>query len=246
MPTLGHGEGCGLEFVGSAGVLRRRALASRVSTGHVVMLLAGLLGALLTLTLLHASNDTTPMLAAARDIAPGTVIEASVLRTAHIHADAATLATLFGAHDLDAVRGHVAIEAIPAGALVTRGAVRAAGAGEAPRAMSFPIPRSRAVGGALDVGDRVDVLAVQRTSGRSGYVATNVQVLAFSSGEAGPLQGSDDASVTVAVDSAAAARIASALETGSVTLVRATGAPPLREPTPFDPVAGESTAETPR
>src|SRR6478736_141249 len=64
MPTLGHGEGCGLEFVGSAGVLRRRALASRVSTGHVVMLLAGLLGALLTLTLLHASNDTTPMLAA--------------------------------------------------------------------------------------------------------------------------------------------------------------------------------------
>jgi hypothetical protein len=90
------------------------------------------------------------------------------------------------------------------------------------------------------------VLAVQRTTGRSGYVATNVQVVAFSSGDAGPLQGSDDASVTVAVDSAAAARIASALETGSVTLVRATGAPPLREAAPFDPVAGEPTAATPR
>ena len=245
MPTLGLGEGCGLEFVSSAGVLRRRALASRVSTGHVVMLLAGLLGALLTLSLLHASSDTTPMLAAARDIAPGTVIDSSVLRTAHLHADAATLATLFGSSDLDAVRGHVAIEAIPAGALITRGAVRAATAGVASRAMSFPIPRSRAVGGAIDVGDRVDVLAVQHTTGRSGYVATNVPVLAFSSREAGPLQGSDDASITIAVDSAAAARIASALETGTITLVRATGASSLREAAPFDPVADESTAATP-
>ena len=210
------------------------------------MLLAGLLGALLTLSLLHASNDTTPMLAAAHDIAPGTVVDSSVLRTAHIHADAATLATLFRSRDLDAVRGHVAIEAIPAGALVTRAAIRAAARGEAPRAMSFPIPRSRAVGGALDVGDRVDVLAVQRTTGRSGYVATNLQVLAFSGRVAGPLQGSDDASVTIAVDSAAAARVASALETGTITLVRATGASPLRQATPFDPVAGESAAETPR
>ena len=245
MPTLGHGEGCGVEFVSSAGVLRRRALASRVSTGHVVMLLAGLLGALLTLSLLHASNDATPMLAAARDIAPGTVIDSSVLRTAHVHADTATLATLFAARDVDAVRGHVAIEAIPAGALVTRGAVRAAATGEAPRAMSFPIPRSRAVGGALDAGDRVDVLAVQRTTGRSGYVAADVQVLAFSGRDAGPLQTSDDASVTIAVDSAAAARIASALETGTITLVRATGAPPLRAAAPFDPIAGESSAPRP-
>jgi Flp pilus assembly protein CpaB len=209
------------------------------------MLLAGLLGALLTLTVLHASNDETPMVAAARDIAPGTVIDSSVLRTARVHADATTLATLFASREVDAVRGHVAIEAIPAGALVTRGAVRAAAVGGAPRAMSFPIPRSHAVGGALDVGDRVDVLAVQRTTGRSGYVATDVQVLAFSGRDAGPLQGSDDASVTIAVDSAAAARIASALETGTITLVRATGAPPLQKAAPFDPVAGQSTAATP-
>src|SRR5438105_14502820 len=50
MPTLGHGEGSGLEFVGSAGVVRRRALASRVAEGHVVILLSGLYGRMLTLT----------------------------------------------------------------------------------------------------------------------------------------------------------------------------------------------------
>ena len=71
--------------------------------------------------------------------------------------------------------------------------------------MSFPIPRSRAVGGALVAGDRVDVLGVRRNSGVSGYVATDVPVLAFSSAGSGPLQGSDDASVTIAIDSAAAA-----------------------------------------
>ena len=115
--------------------------------------------------------------------------------------------------------------------------------------MSFPIPRSRAVGGALVVGDRVDVLGVLRNSGRSGYVATDVQVLAFSSRGSGPLQGSDDASVTIAVDSDAAARIASALETGTITLVRATGATPLHQAAPFDPGSVEprrsATAATP-
>jgi Flp pilus assembly protein CpaB len=241
MPRGGgeHGVAAVLDSASNS-LLRRRALLSRFSTGHVVMVLAGLLGALLTLGVLHSANGTSPMLAAAHDIPPGTVIDRDVLRVAHVHADAATLATLFASRDLDSLRGHVAVEEIPAGALVTHAAVRSASVGVAPRAMSFPIPRSRAVGGALDAGDRVDVLAVQRTSGRSGYVASDVQVLAFSSHDDGPLQSSDDASVTLAVDSAAAARIASALETGTITLVRATGAAPLRLASPFDPVDGQT------
>jgi Flp pilus assembly protein CpaB len=214
---------------------RRRALASRVSSGHVVMVFAGLLGALLTLSALRAADHTRPMLAAAHDIAAGTVIDGHSLRVTRVHVDNEVLATLFDASDLGALRGRIAVDRIPAGALVTRDAVHRAAAGDAPRAMSFPIPRSRAVGGALVVGDRVDVLSVLRNSGRSGYVATDVQVLAFTSHGSGPLQGSDDASVTLAIASDAAARIASALETGTITLVRATGATPLVVAVPFDP-----------
>jgi Flp pilus assembly protein CpaB len=217
---------------------RRRALASRVSTGHVVMVLAGVLGALLTLSVLRAADGTRPMLAAARDIPSGTVIDAHSFRITRVHVSDDVLATLFDGSSLGALRGRVAVEHIAAGALVTRDAVRRVHAGSAPRAMSFPIPRSRAVGGALVVGDRVDVLSVLRNSGLSGYVATDVPVLAFASHGEGPLQGSDDASVTVAVASDAAARIASALETGTITLVRATGASPLHEAAPFDPAAG--------
>jgi Flp pilus assembly protein CpaB len=152
-----------------------------------------------------------------------------------VHVDAAVGATLFDGAALESLSGRVAVERISAGSLVARTSVRTATSGGVPRAMSFPIPRSRAVGGAVVVGDRVDVLAVRRNTGRSGYVATDVQVLAFSSRGSGPLEGSDDASVTIAVDSEAATRVASALEVGTITLVRATGATPLHQAVPFDP-----------
>ena len=209
------------------------------------MVLAGVLGVLLTLSALRAADKTRPMLAAARDIAPGTVIDSHSLRISRVHADEAVLATLFDASSLRSLRGRIAIEHVSAGALLTQGAVRSAAVGQAPRAMSFPIPRSRAVGGALVEGDRVDVLGVRRNTGESGYVATDVPILAFSGAGSGPLQGSDEASVTIAVDSAGAARIASALETGSITLVRATGAAPLPPAVPFDPAAATGSQGLP-
>ncbi len=211
------------------GVARRRAFASRLSTGHVVMVLAGVLGVLFTLNVLRAADHTRPMLAAARDIAPGTVLGTHSLQVVRVHVNDEVLATLFDASDLDSLRGDVVVAHMSVGALVSRDAVQRSGAGAAPRAMSFPIPRSRAVGGTLVVGDRVDVLSVHRTTGVSAYVATDVQVLAFSSRASGPLQGSDDASITIAIDAGAAGRIASALETGSITLVCATGAAPIGE-----------------
>ena len=206
------------------GGTRRRALSSRVSTGHLVMVLAGVLGALLTLSALRAADDTRPVLVAAHDIVPGTVIHERWLRISRIHADDGVLASLFDASAISDLRGQVAIARVPAGSLLTHDDVRPVSAGHAPRAMSFPIPIPRAVGGALLAGDRVDVLSVRHNTGRTSYVATDVQVLAFSRNGGSPLQGSEDASVTLAVDPDAAARIASAQETGSVTLVRATGA----------------------
>jgi Flp pilus assembly protein CpaB len=205
----------------------RRAFAHRVSTGHLVMVIAGLLGALLTLSVLRAADNTRPVLVAAHDIVPGTVVSSRAVRVVRIHADAAVLASLFDAGALRDVVGRVAVQRVAAGSLVTRDAVRAVGSGAAPRAMSFPIAPSQAVAGSLVAGDRVDVLAVRHNSGRSTYVATDVEVLAFAGHRGSALQGSEDATATLAVDSDAAARIASALETGSVTLVRATGAAPL-------------------
>jgi Flp pilus assembly protein CpaB len=128
---------------------------------------------------------------------------------------------------------------IRAGALVTQGDVRDVGAQAARRVMSFPLPRARAVGGKLVAGDRVDVIAVERNTARSGYVLTDAEVVAVDTHESGPLAGgSDDVTVTLAVGSTTAPRLAAALDAGTVTLVRSTGAAPLRDAPGFVPSQG--------
>jgi hypothetical protein len=83
----------------------RREIRSRLSTGHVVMVLAGALGVLLTLSVLRAADDTRAVLVAARDLAPGSVIGDASVRVAHLHADGPVLATLIDAGQLSACAG---------------------------------------------------------------------------------------------------------------------------------------------
>ena len=90
------------------------------------MVVAGLLGALLTLSALRAADDTRPVVVAARDIVPGTVIDSRWLRPSNIHADAGVLATIFDAGAIDELRGQIAVARIPAGSLVTHADVRSA------------------------------------------------------------------------------------------------------------------------
>src|SRR6185295_4073842 len=109
-------------------------------------------------------------LVAAHDLAPGSVINEASVNVAHVHADASVLATLFGAEQLDALRGRVITATVHDGELVARGSVSSVDARAATRVMSFPIARARAVDGKLTSGDRVDVLAVDHDSGQAGYV----------------------------------------------------------------------------
>ena len=90
------------------GIPRRRAgrgVVSRLSTGHVVMIVAGLLGVVLTLSVLRSADDARAVLVAADDVVPGTVIEAGSVRTVRIDADDAVMASLYGPEDLDAIEG---------------------------------------------------------------------------------------------------------------------------------------------
>jgi Flp pilus assembly protein CpaB len=213
-----------------------RAWHTRVSSGHVVMLLAGALGVLLTLGVLRSADRTVPVLVAGRNLASGTVVAAGDVRVARVHVPAGVRASIFGATDERELRGQVVTGAIAAGALVPRASVRQVGARSATRIMSFPIPRARAVDGKLVAGDRVDVIAVERNSARAGYVLTDAEVAAAAGHDDGPLGGSgDDVTVSLAVDPQSAPRLAAALDAGTVTLVRATGAAPLRDAVPFAP-----------
>src|SRR3954452_23330871 len=178
----------------------RRELSSRVSTGHVVMLIAGALGILLTLTIVRSADDSRPVLVAAHDLAPGTVLSDSSVHVERVHVGTSVLATLFGADQLEALRGRVVTATVKEGELVARGAVSALDAHASSRVMSFSIARSRAVAGRLSTGDRVDVLAVDHDSGRSGYVLTDAEVVAVEGRSGGALSGaSDDVTMTLVV-----------------------------------------------
>lgn len=208
----------------------RRELASRVSTGHVVMVLAGALGVLLTLSVLRSADHTRPVLVAAHDLAPGAVLDDASFRVANIHADGSVLSTLYAADQAGALRGHVVTSFVHEGELVAHTAVAERDGKSSARTMSFPVPRSRAVGGRLVTGDRVDVIAVDHDSGRAEYVLTDAEVVAAESRSSGALSGtSDDITVTLVVDPATAPTLAAAVDGGTVMLVRATGASPLQE-----------------
>jgi Flp pilus assembly protein CpaB len=214
----------------------RRGISSRISTGHVVMVLAGALGVLLTLTVLRSADHTRPVLVAAHDLAPGTIIADASVHVARVHAGASVLATLFGAEEVGALRGRVVTTIVHEGELVARGAVSTPDAHTSTRIMSFSIARARAVAGKLSTGDRIDVLAVDHDSGRAGYVLTDAEVVAVDGHSGGALSGaSDDVTVTLVVDPATAPALASAIDAGTVVLVRSTGAPAIRGQAAFAP-----------
>jgi Flp pilus assembly protein CpaB len=194
------------------------------------MALAGALGVLLTLSVVRTADHTTAVLVATRDLEPGAVIDATSVRVARVRADARVLGTLFAGVSPAVLRGQVVTSAVGSGALITRAVVRDPSAHAASRVMSFPLPRARAVDGRLDAGDRVDVIAVDHTTGRGEYVVNDAEIAAVDTHRSGPLGGgSDDITVTLVVDPQRAPRLAAAVATRVVTLVRTTGAPPLTE-----------------
>jgi len=203
--------------------IRQSSAVTRVSTGHVVMVLAGALGVLLTLSVVHAADHTRAVFAAAHDLAPGSVLDASAIRLTRVHANAAVNASLFGLEQRASLRGRVVTGSVAAGALLTRDNVRNASDGAAPRIMS--LPKARAVDGALARGDRVDIIAVDHEQRQAQYVMHDVLVVDVDARGSGALSGaSDDVTVTVDVDGASAPRLAAAVDTKVVSLVRTASA----------------------
>ncbi|MFM8237032.1 MAG: RcpC/CpaB family pilus assembly protein [Actinomycetota bacterium] len=205
-----------------------RLSAIHLSSGHIVMIVAGALGVALTLSLLRAADRTVPVVAAARELRAGAALETGDLTVTRLRADDAVMATLFRAEDLRRLNGRVLTTAAAAGAPLIRSAVRPAGRADARRTMSFPLPRARALGGRLGPGDRVDVVAVDREARRAEYAVTGAEVVAVDGTDNGALGGgADEITITLTVTPPVATRIAGALDVGSVTLVRSTGAAPV-------------------
>lgn len=199
-------------------------LLGRLSTGHLLMLLAGVVAAVANYAALTGGEGRTGVLVADAEIAAGDPLDAAALSTAEIDPAGSLAESLVAASERDDLDGAIAASRVEAGEPLRASDVQDAAAPDGQRAMSVPVDAPHAVGGALRPGDRVDV--IETTGTEAAYLVTDAQVLAVPEGGDGGLEGLSGFSVTVAVGADDALRLAEAVHEGELDVVRATGAGP--------------------
>lgn len=207
---------------GAARVFRRNPF-SHLSFGHVVMITAGLLAFLLNVFLIRNRAEMMEVPVASRTITAGSRLGTDDYSTKFVDANGPFADRVLSREGIKGLLGYVVVRNIAAGAPFIADDLRPAASPEGGRAMSIPISPDHAVGAALTVGDRVDVIAVE--GGESRFIATGIEVLDVSSG--GSRISGDRFGVTVAVSEVEALAIAGALDRSAVHLIRSTGAEPI-------------------
>ena len=201
----------------------RRRLVSRLSAGHVVMIVAGLLGLVVTVVAIRAADDSQKVAVAATDIESGRPLTEADVRWVDVRLTDELAARVVRPDDVDTLEGAVAATAIPAGELLSEADLRPIAAEGGLRAMSIPVEPSRAVNGELEAGDRVDVLVAR--GGEVAVVVADAEVLDVKDSGSGGLGAVDaDFAITLAVDVRESQLLAAAIADGEFVVTRSTGA----------------------
>lgn len=181
---------------------------------------------------LAGAEHTVEVWVAARDLAQDTRLSAADLEVADVRLTPDLLDRYATA--ADSLEGDWVMRPVGAGELIsTRWTAPAATPGGS--SMSIPVAPEHAVGGALHAGDRIDVYATYDpgdSRARTSAVVRDAAVLSVVT--AGGLVVDEESlvGVTIRVDSAEAARIAFAIRTAEIDVVRLDGPP---EPGSADP-----------
>ena len=212
----------------------RRSLVSRLSIGHVVMILAGLVAILLNLAFLRSGTYTVNIAVAAGPIEAGTVLNETLLDSVEV-GDVGELARGLLADDaLTDVYGSVLARDLQPGEPIRRSDLRPPGSTLALREYSIEVEVANAAGGSIQNTDIVDIIAV--IDNQAFYAAAGLEVVRVSRDDAG--LGGGDLIIVLSVDDRTALEIESARASGSISVVRATGAPaPVSGPVIVDPSA---------
>lgn len=212
---------------------RRPALSERLTLNVVIGLVAALLAFVIAASLLNDRREMVTVAVARQRIPVGAVITAGMVVSDKVPASTGFANSLV-AFDRIGSGTLVATRTLQAGEPLTSSAVGAPGSVAGQRVMSISLKTWQAANGEIQVGDQVDVIETTKTGAR--YVLTSAAVVGRSSGsEGGGLAGglrTGDLVISVEVDSAQALDLAAAIEAGTITVVRSTGAPPVQETVP--------------
>ena len=217
----------------------RRQLISRVRLGHVVMALAALFALVLNLLVLRGNQETVEVAIASTDIGAGTTLSVAHVGLAEIPADDVLAARFVPGSELDAWVGQLTTRSIAGGEPILMSDLLEVETRDGLRAMSVPIDQTQAVAGGISAGDAVDVVLV--VDGVATFIATDIQVLGVPDAATNALGARTGYAPTIAVTATDALRIAAALDTGSVHLIRSTGSalPELDQATAIEQEAAE-------
>ncbi len=214
----------------------KRGMMSRLSTGHVIMVLAGLLAALLNFTLLQQRDEVFQVVVTNRPLLPGQTVVLDDFTHGEIRASQELLDTFVMVDAVASLEGQVAVRPIAVGNVVSAADFSPAAAPLEQRAMSVPVDAAKAVNGSLTTNDIVDIILVD--DGRASYVALAIEVLAVPAPQEGFASAAKYA-VTISVDDETALRVASAIGIGELHLVRSTGSQ-MADVEFFDPTLPET------
>ena len=193
------------------------------------MVVAALLGLVLTLTALRRDPTGSRVAVAARPLEAGVRLGRADVHLVRVAAADEMLAALVAADQ--PWRGKVLTVPLAEGEPLTDSRLRPAAAPGGRRAMSIPVERARAVNGRLASGDRVDV--VQAADGTAAVVAAGLEVLDVEDDRDGAFGGArGQVTVTLAVDVTEAQRLAAVLADGDFVLTRVTGSAPAATAAP--------------
>jgi len=224
---------------GAASPRTRRGVLGRFSSGHLVMVVAGLVAAVLGFAVLRHEPSGVLVAVAAHDLRAGESVTSDDFRMARIDAPSDVLDTLLRPRDVRAVKGRVTTASVAAGDLVVRTQLHQRAAPGGLRAMSLPIDAALAVAGRLEPGDRVDVLFAGASS--ASIIVPDALVLAVDARARGGIgESSSPFTVTLAVTAQQTQLLAAAIADGDVSIARTTGARAAAgtTPLPLDRVGG--------
>lgn len=182
---------------------------------------------------LEAADEGVQVWAARRDLAEGTVLSMGDLEAVAVKLPEEQLASYLAASTQ--LPGATLVRPLRRGELIPAGWVAEEGAG-ASRSIAVPITADHAVGGELRPGDRVDVFATLR--GVRGEPSTTLLVTAAEvedllRSEGMVMENDAFAGITLSVSPDDAARIAFAIRTSDLDVVRVEGSTETPVTTPI-------------
>ena len=200
----------------------RRRIGRRLSVTHALIAIVVMLAFVLNLLVLRDRSSTTLVAIADRPLTTGSVLMADSVRLVPVDSEFEAIDRIVTEDDVAGFMGWVVGRHLAEGEVVGVSALVEPGHGPGLRSMGLPVPIEHAAGGSLAAGDRVDVISV--VDGEAGFVASDLEVTGVAEMANGGIGMTGSYHLVVAVTAEQALALATALDSGSLEVVRSTGA----------------------